>query len=138
MKKDAEIQVVGRRRYEDGQEDKTEQTFQGRFYRREGRFYLHYREPAEGGQTSVTLWAEPGRACVLRGGPFPSRLTFCPGQVLPASYQTPFGALPLEIAAQSLKMGLTDQGGELEICYDLLSGGKPVSQNRLTVWARPL
>ena len=55
MKKDAEIQVVGRRRYEDGQEDKTEQTFQGRFYRREGRFYLHYREPAFSGEAPFPL-----------------------------------------------------------------------------------
>lgn len=138
VKKDAEIQIVGRQRYEDGQEDGTEQLFRGRFYRREGRFYLHYREPGPEGETSVALWAEPGRACVLRGGAFPSRLDFCPGQVLPASYRTPFGALALETAARSLKLGLTDQGGELEICYDLLSGGRPFSQNWLKVRARPL
>lgn len=139
MKKDAEIQITGRQRYEDGQTDKTEQRLRGRFYRREGRFYLYYREPLpEGGETPVTLWAEPGRACVIRGGAFPCRLTFCLGQVLPASYQTPFGALNLETAARSLKLNLTDQGGQLELCYDLLSGGLPASQNRLTVRVTPL
>lgn len=139
MKKDAEIQIVGRQRYEDGQEDRTERLVRGRFYRREGRFYLRYREPLpQGGEASVTLWAEPERACVTQNGDFSFRMTFCPGQVLPSPCQASFGALNLDVATHSLRLGLSDQGGELEICYDLLSGGKPASQNRLTVRVRPL
>lgn len=135
MKKDAEIHIMSRRQYEGGQTDKTEQTFRGRFYRRDGRFYLHYKEPD---RASVTLWAEPGRACVIQNGEFSFRMTFCPGQVLPSPCQTSFGTLNLDVATHSLHLNLTDQGGELEICYDLLSGGQIGNRNRLAIQVRPV
>lgn len=138
MKQDAEIRIIGRQRYEDGQRDKTEQSVRGRFYLREGRFYLQYREPGQQGETPVTVKAEPGQASVLRGGPFRSQLFFCPGKRMPAAYPTPFGSLDLEVETHSLDMGLTQQGGRLEIRYSLFSQGRLASSNRLTIQVTPL
>ncbi len=87
--------------------------------------------------TQTTLRVEPGRVILERTGAVSSQMVFEEGQEHPSSYVTPYGALPMRIRTQKLRIGLDRQGGELTICYDLELEGADAGRNTLRIQARP-
>lgn len=92
---------------------------------------LRYPEPENEGHARLLL--ADGLADLRRCGLITSRLTFIEGRLLPCPYQTPHGALAFSVFTHSQSFTLDACGGCFRVRYTLLSAGRQLADNELTV-----
>jgi len=81
----------------------------------------------EGLQTTFNV--EPDRVVLKRGGDYESELIFCENQKHNFLYETPFGSVMMGIDTHSIEKNLRDDGGNIEIRYDIEVDNISVSRN---------
>lgn len=116
MKKDVIISIAGTQQYDDPQPDKVELVTSGRYYLRDGNYYISYHESELTGMegTRTTLKVEPGRVSITRTGSTHSQLVFVQGQRHNALYQTEYGPLNIATITELVHSSLSEEGGRLE------------------------
>ena len=72
---------------------------------------------------------EPDRVILRRGGSEVADMIFCENQKHHFLYETPFGSVTMGIDTHSIKKNLRDDGGNLEIRYDIEVDNIAVSRN---------
>ena len=72
---------------------------------------------------------EPDRVILQRGGGQIADMIFCENQKHHFLYETPFGPVTMGIDTHSIKKNLCDDGGNLEIRYDIEVDNIAVSRN---------
>jgi len=77
----------------------------------------------------TTFNVEPDRVILRRGGEFSGDMIFSEKQKHHFLYDTPFGSIMMGIDTHSIKKNLQDDGGSLEIRYDIEVDNVSVSQN---------
>lgn len=119
MRKDVIIQINGCPKYEDGNEESIELTTAGRLYRKNGNYYIIYKESELTGMEGVTttLKVEDKRITLMRNGLYPTQMIFEKGQRHFGVYRTEFGAMMVAISARDVRHSMTDSGGDLLIDY---------------------
>jgi len=77
----------------------------------------------------TTFSVEPDRVVLRRGDGFSGDMIFSENQKHHFLYETPFGSIMMGIDTHSIKKNLRDDGGSLEIRYDIEVDNVSVSQN---------
>jgi len=77
----------------------------------------------------TTFNVEPDRVVLRRGDGYSGDMIFSEDQKHHFLYDTPFGSITMGIDTHSIKKSLRDDGGSLEIRYDLEVDNIAVSQN---------
>jgi len=77
----------------------------------------------------TTFNVEPDRVILRRGDGFSGDMIFSEKQKHHFLYDTPFGSIMMGIDTHSIKKDLEDDGGSLEIRYDIEVDNVSVSQN---------
>lgn len=104
-----------------GQTDKIHTEAQGRFYEKNGTWYLLYEEPSESGLAGVTttIKATGDSVTILRSEPYASRMVIQPGKTCIAAYPTEGGLFELEVRGERVAVLLRAGGGEIRLQYSL-------------------
>ncbi len=122
----------------DGQEDTVVQEAEGLLARAGAGWTLAYREGENSGlgDTKTILRLEPERVTLTRLGELNSRMVFQVGVPHTSPYETPYGAIPLTVRTHRLETALEEEGGTIEIDYQIELGGGAAGVNRLRLQVR--
>ena len=126
MKKKAIISVVSKQTGSD--ESAIEVVTQGEFYKEEDSYIAIYDETELSGMegTKTTLKISPNNFLLTRIGTTNAEMRFKKGTNEISMYDTPYGMLEIKLETKDLKVDLNDNGGEVEIRYNLsISGQEP-------------
>jgi len=110
------------------------QQTQGKLYAKGSGWYLTYREtPAEGMEVSTTLkiFAEEGRALVIRTGSVQMRQEYRLGQWTQGKYVSPHGVMWMETKAE--RIGFDAKKRQLELAYMLKLNDEDLGRYILTI-----
>ncbi|GAW93772.1 DUF1934 domain-containing protein [Calderihabitans maritimus] len=135
MKKDVWVRVKGVQRNERGEEDIIELITEGRLFRKEDSYYIIYRETAISGMegTTTSLKVEPSRVTLNRMGASEQKQTFEEGLLHTGSYITAFGTFHMSVITSRVDVDLTDDGGSINLEYELQVGREKISDNKLSI-----
>ncbi|WP_407306187.1 DUF1934 domain-containing protein [Desulfosporosinus sp. SB140] len=136
MQKRVTVQILGRQKYQEGQEDQQELSAPGTYYERNAAFYVVYKEPEstsgfEGVTTFLTI--KKGSVTLNRKGAVDLAQEFRVGVRNRCSYTTCYGKIWLSVLPQRVECDLTAQGGRISLEYDLFVDDNFVSHNLLLV-----
>jgi uncharacterized beta-barrel protein YwiB (DUF1934 family) len=103
----------------------------GEYLSKDGVSTFSYRESELTGLDGLltTFNVEQDRVVLKRGGEYSSDMIFCENQKHNFLYETPFGSIIMGIDTHSIEKNLRDDGGSLEIRYDIEVDNVSVSQN---------
>lgn len=121
---------------QDGDIDKVQLLTRGSFLRKNGSYFISYKETeATGYEGNVTtVKAEgAGKVSMLRFGTMPSQLVIERGRRHVCHYDSGYGVLSLGVAADEIQNHLTDAGGRLVFSYTLDSGDAQISRNEVKI-----
>lgn len=126
MKKKAIITVVSKQAATD--DSAIEVVTPGEYYREEDCYFAVYDESKLSGMegTKTTLKISPNDFLLTRVGTTNAEMKFRKNSNEISMYDTPYGMLELKLETKDLKVNLDDEGGEVEIKYNLaISGQEP-------------
>ena len=92
-----------------------------------GHYYIHYSDSDEAGTTDTTVKLhKDGNLTIIRKAAAESRMTFDTDTRTRFNYQTPYGAMLLEIATHRLEIAYNTKpfSGEAGVSYDLYNGSR--------------
>lgn len=136
MQKDVLINITGTVVSENGVPDVIELVTAGRYYKREGKFYIRYEEGENGGfaGSTTTVRVEGDRVVTLtRSGGTASRLVLEQGRRHLCQYDTGEGQMMVGISGCRIHSALDDLGGELSFQYMLDVNSQLVSRNEVRI-----
>lgn len=135
MKKDALISIKGLQQVDNPDTDEISLTTEGRYYLKNGSYYLVYDESEVTGfaDTRTTVKVNPREVTVTRSGKYPSMMTFEKGQRHMSLYETDYGPLTICVATKSIDWKLDEMGGEIRVSYDIEVQHAYMSTNSLTI-----
>ena len=84
----------------------------------------------------TTFDVEPDRVVLKRGGGTDTDMIFSEKQKHHFLYETPYGSITMGIDTHSITENMRDDGGSLEIRYDIEVDNISVSQNLFTIDVR--
>ena len=115
------LNVRGVQRYQDQEPEIIELTTEGTMERQKEVWELSYEESDLTGRAGVTTAFRVGpRGVVLkRTGKIQNQMIFMEGRRHESLYQIDIGALMIAVRATSVKSALTDQGGTVDIIYNI-------------------
>lgn len=119
MKKDVYISIKGCQEI-DGESDNMEMTTQGRFYDRDGKYYISYNEGELSGLEAcrTTLKISPnGTVTMMRQGQTNTHMIFEKGQCHIGHYETPYGDFTITVTANDVNVSIDENGGNIDIDY---------------------
>ena len=121
-----------------GQKDGTELITEGKYGVDEEGIHLSYEESELTGlQGTVTAFlVKPDEVVMSRRGTVTSEMIFHKGQKQHFAYQTPYGTLTMRLDTHKVSHALDEQGGDMEIEYDLDFDRAVVSRNRFKINVR--
>ena len=107
----------------------------GEYLREEGISTFCYHESELTGLDGLltTFNVEPDRVVLSRNGGLSGDMIFSEKQKHHFLYETPFGSILMGIDTHSIKKNMRDDGGSLEIRYDIEVDNVSVSQNLFQV-----
>ncbi len=119
MKKEVYISIKGHQDYSD---DKNcmEVTTEGKFYNKDGKYYLCYTEGEMSGmeECSTTLKISPDNTVtMMRRGNTNTHMIFEEGQCHIGHYETPYGDFTISVTANSVNVEIDENGGKIDIDY---------------------
>ena len=115
------LNVQGVQRYQDQEPEIIELTTEGTMERQKGVWELSYEESDLTGLAGVTTAFRVGpRGVVLkRTGKIQNQMIFMEGKRHESLYQLDIGALMITVKATSVKSALSEQGGTVDILYNI-------------------
>ena len=127
----ATISIKGSPVFTDSDEDSFELMTDGEYTRENGISTFSYMESELTGLDGMltTFNVEPDRVVLQRGSGLNGDMIFSEKQKHHFLYETPFGAITMGIDTHSIKENMRDDGGSLEIRYDIEVDNISVSQN---------
>ena len=121
MEKYVIISIQGLQHYAGMDSDNIELVTEGKLEDAEGALRLSYQESELTGMegTTTVFHVEPERVTLLRMGNVSSEMVFEEGRRHMSLYSTPYGSMEVGILARKLRSTLDQNGGKLEINYDI-------------------
>lgn len=135
MQKDVLISVSSQQYVEQGQPDTLEMTASGQYYSKNGKQYCFYEELPEGTSRTVSnriKWVD-GCVEITKKGAVSAHMIFREGSATYCVYQTPFGALGMEIATRCVRIEEDTDQIRIALEYALSAEGAPLSDCVLTM-----
>ena len=121
MKKEVLLSVRGRQAYRDQEPDVIELVTEGTLEYKDGGWDIRYEESALTGLEGVTTTfrVEPEQIILTRTGKLHSQMIFREGQTHESLYQMEFGALMISVCASRIFVQLGDDGGMIDLVYNI-------------------
>lgn len=137
MKQDVLITIKGTQQM-DQENEVVELLTTGRFYRKNGSYYIIYDESeATGFQGArTTLKIEEGCVTMMRSGNSHSQLIIERGVRHQCNYDTGYGNLTIGVSGEKVFSDLSDEGGEVEFRYSLDLNAALTSENTVNIQVR--
>jgi len=134
------ISIKGSPAFPVGEDDGFELMTDGEYMRDNGFSTFSYVESELTGLDGLltTFNVEPDRVVLRRGDGFSGDMIFSEKQKHHFLYETPFGSIMMGIDTHSITKNLRDDGGSLEIRYDIEVDNVSVSQNLFKINIRSL
>lgn len=137
------ITVKGTMEQGHGDRDSAELMTRGALVRKEGAYYIIYRESEatgyEGCTTTVRVADSARLVTMTRFGKMPSQLIIEKGTRHLCHYETGYGSVSLGVSADEIENKLTPEGGSLRFSYTLDSGAEEfISRNLVDITVDPL
>jgi uncharacterized beta-barrel protein YwiB (DUF1934 family) len=107
----------------------------GRLQKTENATFLRYNEEMEVGNVATTIKLSPKGALILRSGAIKMRMNFSERQILPGTYQTPFGTMQIETHTEKLSY-LSQPNiseGTVDLIYNLTIQGSLAGTYHMTI-----
>lgn len=136
MQKDVLVSITGTVISEEGAPDVIELVTAGRYYKRNGKYYIRYLESEATGFAGVTttVKVEGNQAVTLtRSGSAASRLILEQGKRHLCQYDTGVGQMLVGISGCQIHSALDELGGELEFRYMLDVNSNLISRNEVRI-----
>lgn len=129
------ISIIGEQKL-DGETDRIEVLTAGNYMMKKDHFYIGYKEydennPAEYSDNLIKV--EQNMVTITRKGPMRSQLMLEKGKRHQCVYQTVAGDLMIGVFTKTLKNGLNEKGGTLEVSYTLDFNTDLVSENSFKI-----
>lgn len=137
MKKDVEI-IIRSSQVMDGDCEEMELNTLGRFYEKDGLYYLSYDETEatgfEGHNTVLKFGTEP-KVTMTRFGKAHSQLVIELNECNSCNYNTEYGSMCIDVRGRQHEAKLHEDGGRLFLAYGLDLGGGISSYNEIElIW----
>lgn len=118
-----------------GQGESIETVTPGTFYRKEGAYYVVYDETEISGMkgTTTTIKIEEDKVSIIRFGTTSSRMNFRAGFKDVNLYRTPYGITEFCINPETVNINMGEDGGEIQLVYELEDSGNKTSVNQLSI-----
>ncbi len=112
-------------------EQETELITEGKFYRSGEKLYIFYQEEEseETASSTVMIIIDKDKVTVSRKGDFGSKMNYKEGESEDIIYHTPYGNMVFGLKTLSLRNNMTDEGGELNIIYNLSLDGEVIGND---------
>ena len=133
------LSIRGEQYFDDVDPDGTELLTAGTMELLEdGRILLEYQETELTGMegTTTTFEVNGPRVTLTRTGKVNSQMVFEEGRQHTSLYETPFGALSVDIQTSRLRCSLTERGGLLDIRYSIAIQHTATGQNAFRIRVR--
>ncbi len=121
--------------------DSVSLTTVGSFYKKNGKFYIIYKETEATGfrgcTTTIKIW-DGGVSMTRLGQGANSNLIIEKGTINLCNYQTVAGPIMLDINGVEIENMLQDNGGQLSFEYSLSSSGMLISDNKVNVTVKEI
>lgn len=119
IEENAVIKVTNKQTFSD-HEECIEITSIGKFYLKNGKFYILYKEYAEIGEVSVMVKADGNNVTIRRRGASNATMNYSEGHSEEVLYKIPYGDIVFELRTNFVDNRLSENGGVLVIDYDLV------------------
>ena len=121
MKRDVVLSIRGRQTYADQEPEIIELVTNGTMEFRDNGWDISYQETELTGLEGVTTTfrVEAGKVILDRTGKLRSQMIFQQGVPHESLYQMPFGALMITVKATSVFFDIVDDGGVIDLMYDI-------------------
>ena len=121
MKKQVILSICGKQYYADQEPEVIELTTEGTMEKTENGWDICYMETELTGLAGVhtSFLVEQDRITLTRTGKLNSQMVFTEGQSHDSLYQMEFGALMITVNATKIQAELGEQGGTVDLCYDI-------------------
>ena len=123
-----------------GERDKVKLMTRGSFVRRNGSFFITYKETETTGYAGciTTVKVEDSqKVSMLRFGSAPSQLVIEKGRRHVCHYETGYGSVSLGVAADEIQSRLSDKGGTVRFSYLLDVDAASISRNTVKITVKP-
>lgn len=136
--KEVMIKIKGRQFSRETGEDEMEFVTEGKLYRRNGAIYLLYDETELSGipGCKTRLRLRDGEIQMKRIGEGPgadTEILFEKGKRYNGFFDTPFGAIEIEVLTNEVASDITEDGGNIDIDYDISLKGLAEGRNHLNI-----
>lgn len=137
--KEIMVKITGHQINDEGGEDSMEFITEAKLYKRGDAIYLIYEESEVSGipGCKTRLKFKGGEVQMKRfgeGAGIGNEIRFEKGKRYTGFYDTPFGAIEMEVLTNKLENNLTEEGrGELDIDYSISLKGLLEGRNRLNI-----
>lgn len=138
MKKDVYISIKGSQEYEDDK-NKMEVTTAGKFYDKDGKYYVSYVEGELTGleKCNTTIKVSPdGTVTMMRHGQTNTHMIFEKGKCHIGHYETPYGDFTISVTANDINVSLDENGGSIDIDYMMDINNVARSRNGISLKIR--
>ena len=109
----------------------------GRLYSKGGKRYLLYELPDESNPGTIVkhmmIFCSRHLEITKSAPGLKTRILYEPGASTETDYSTPYGSLTLVFSTKSMTVTENEKRLEIEIAYDIVSGGEPLSENLLLI-----
>ena len=135
MKKEAYISIKGLQ--DSGVDsDSIEVTTAGKFYDKDGKFFISYREGELSGMENckTTIKVAPdGVVTMLRSGQAATHMVFEKGKCHMGHYETPYGDFTISVTTNDISVNLDENGGNIDIDYVMDINNSSCTRNGISV-----
>lgn len=138
MKKDVYISIKGSQAYEDDQ-NKMEVTTAGKFYDKDGKYYVSYVEGELTGmeKCNTTIKVSPdGTVTMMRHGQTNTHMIFEKDKCHIGHYETPYGDFTISVTANKIDVSIDENGGNIDIDYIMDINNVARSRNGISLTIR--
>ncbi|NLG53233.1 MAG: DUF1934 domain-containing protein [Clostridiales bacterium] len=135
MRTDVIVTIKGLQAFDDIDDENVELVTAGRFYHKEGKYYLTYKESELTGlgNTTTTLNFEKNRVTVMRVGDTQSHMVFEEGQKHISYYNTGIATFTVGVSTRSIRQTLDEKGGQVMIDYAMEINNSLTGENAFSL-----
>lgn len=134
--KDVVLKIKGIQKNLDGEDNTIELITEGKFYKKNGAYYLVYEESEISGMegATTTLKIQDDKVLMKRFGTSSSKLIFEKGKKHKTAYHTQYGDFDMEVTTNKMEVNISDLGkGSIKLSYRLVISNTVESSNQLTI-----
>lgn len=124
----------------DGETDNMNYSTEGYLRKKNGKYYIQYKEGelSDSIRCSTTIKVNPdGIVTMLRSGEANTQMIFEKDRCHISCYETNFGNLTVSVTADKVNIDLNDDGGTVDVGYNLSINNTPKSRNNVLIKVRP-